>query len=236
MKSFIRVKKENGVEEKSDKLIIRSTNLQKLSKLSQQQYEKVIELGIKFGCLAQKKNNSKTIITLVSEEVNEDPESAANFEKLMNLITVLKENGVEDENDKLVIRSTNLQKLSKLSQAQYEKILELGIKFGCFAQKQNNSKTIITLISEEINKDHEIVEHFDQKEKTKLLIHSMREEDEETEEGFLFLTEKSCRKVLNLNSKSISKLVKESNEFKFSHKDSELIVCYKGERRFSVHL
>ena len=239
LENLIKLLKGNGIENEKDQLIILENTLQALSGLSAGTFESAVNFGIKNYCLKKKNKKGKVIIVLISEEIEDDVSEVDVHEEEKKIgkqiFKIIKEDGFENDKNELFSREGNILRQLKLSAADgnYRKALEFCKEQGCLRTYQDRNKTVIVLLKDKFIEiaPAGIVELMER------VIKVVKTSKQETEEGFLFMTEEMCLKKLEISPLKLKKAVKHGlreDKLKFEEIKDVKIVVYTNERRVSL--
>lgn len=156
---------------------------------------------------------------------------------LVKLIASLKEKGVENENDQMIMSQAALQEVAGLRNWQFEKAIKYGIENNNFEKETKKEKIRIVLVSDIIG-----IENQDKRTKEDLLkkiVEFIKEGEEETEDGFLYVLETTCKQHLEVDDAKFEAVVKIGITKKVLRRDmlkGSIILCYMKERRSELDM
>lgn len=180
--------------------------------------------------------NNRTENKIFIKENKEKFEEARNIffkEPLLQLIEVIKINGILNEEKKYVLTQQALKSLSKLGEEKLGLVIEYGIENNCLKKENQNDQEMIILLSEEIK----VKLGVNDEELLKQIIQLLKDSKKENEEGYLYVTKEYCLEKMKIGTTKLNKLVEvglTKDLLRFDDIKTTKVVCYTQERRLAT--
>lgn len=235
--SLIEVLKENGTETEKDLLFMREKVLKIVSKLSQKDFKIVIDYGIKMLCLKKEIKKGKVRIILLSEEIEQDEDLSDSVDKkstALKIFEAIKANGIENDRGESISSLQNVKQNLQVEKKDFERALEYCKKNKCVRTYQGKTNIVVVLLKEELPED--IIPGIEELKESVIKI--VKTSNEETEEGYMYMTETKVLELLKISATKLRKVVTYGLRFellKFDVIKENKIVVYTQERRLSVN-
>lgn len=155
---------------------------------------------------------------------------------LTQVIKAIKEFGLENEEDKLVQKSSVIQNVTKLSDLDFKEVLEFGIEKKCVKVEEKKNKMFIVLLNDKISRDGEKKTNGEMEMLMKL-TDFLQESKDETKDGFLYITHERCKEFLRVNEEQMKDVIKLGQKRDLIREDNvngAQVICYIVIRRLDI--
>lgn len=190
-----------------------------------------------------KENDADSIPSLVDLTMSKVDVSVDTSDTNKNIKVMLKEVfeaakvvGLENQKGELVASIQQVYEHLNISEEECTAVLEFGEKINCLRKYFVHFNEYVLIYDQDVNKP---IETESDTELLKNLIKFMRAANQNTKEGYLYLTQDECLVKLNISKKKLKRIVKiglKKDILKYQSMKGAVIVCFTQERQVSLTL
>lgn len=235
LEKFIKVLQEKGVETDNGQIIINEEALKEVCGLTTEEYKTTLKHGIESLCLQKQDKNGQIRIILISAELEKDEEPKLITKRSIcrKIFRIVKLHGVENEKQEIACKEEVVRREIKVSDEEFTSAMEFCTEQGYIRTYKGKKKTYIMLLKEDFPKE---VSPGVEKIKKKV-IKFIKNSKDETEEGFLCITEEKLVEVLEISKTKLAKVVQHGLKeelLKFDEIKKVKFVVYTQDRRLDL--